>query len=222
MSADPVMPTKMQSSSLVELVGPLGPVGTLLPGEDGPGLCPIGLTFGLWLVAAVPLPAGRDPMIALSPVEGLEMDCAEVGEESITVHGGWSGPDVAKTPVVVAMVGMDTLPMGYDAPLDYVDGCPAWDSGYQRKIIDGMTVYYGGDLCDSDCLAYSVSVAKVFPGLPLVWGISANVSWGVLSDRSLFLSTFVLGGGGSVVIRRYYLVCMGQSGDRCFERYGQQ
>ena len=36
---------------------------------------------------------------------------AEVGEESIPVHGDWSGPDVAKTPAVVAMVGMDTRPM---------------------------------------------------------------------------------------------------------------
>ena len=25
-----------------------------------------------------------------------------------------------------------------------------WDSGYQREIIYGVTVYYGGDLCDSD------------------------------------------------------------------------
>ena len=63
-------------------------------------------------------------------MEGLERNCADVGEESITVHGGWSGPDVAKTPAVVAMVGMDTLPMRNDAPLDCVDECPAWDSGY--------------------------------------------------------------------------------------------
>ena len=46
------MPTRMQYSSIVELVGPLGPVGTLHPGEDGPGLCPIGLTIGLLPVAA--------------------------------------------------------------------------------------------------------------------------------------------------------------------------
>ena len=68
----------MQSSSIVELVGLLGHVVTLLPGEDGPGLCPIGLPVGLWPVAAVPFPAVRDPMIALSPVERLERDCAEV------------------------------------------------------------------------------------------------------------------------------------------------
>ena len=145
-SADPAMPTRMQYSSIVELVGPLGPVETLFPGEHGPGLCPIGLTVGLLPVAAVPLPAVRDPMIALSTVEGLERDCAEVGEESITVYGG---PDVAKTPAVVAMMGMGALPMRSDAPLDCADECPAWDSGYQREIIDDMTVYYGDDLYDS-------------------------------------------------------------------------
>ena len=91
-SANPAMPTRMQSSSMVELVGLLGPVGTLLPGEDGPGLCPIGLTVGLLPVAAVPLPAVWDPMIALSPVEGLERDCVKAGEESMALHGGfvWS------------------------------------------------------------------------------------------------------------------------------------
>ena len=52
-SADPVLPMRMQSSSIAELVGPLGPVGTLLPGEDGPGLCQIGLTVGRLPVAAV-------------------------------------------------------------------------------------------------------------------------------------------------------------------------
>ena len=26
----------------------------------------------------------------------------------------------------------------------------AWDSGYQHEIIDCVTVYYGGDLCDSE------------------------------------------------------------------------
>ena len=148
-SAEPVMLTRMRYSSIVELVGPLGPVETLLPGEHGPGLCPIGLTVGLLPVAAVPLPAVRDPMIVLSPVEGLERDCAEVGEESITVHGGWSGPDVARIPAVVAMVGMDALPMGNDAPLDCADGCPAWDGGCQREMVDGVTVCCGDDWCDS-------------------------------------------------------------------------
>ena len=83
-------------------------------------------------------------------MEGLERDCAEAGEESITVRGGWSVPDVARTPAVVAMVGMDAGPTTNDATLDCVDECAAWDSGYQCEIIDGVTVYYGGDLCNLD------------------------------------------------------------------------
>ena len=53
-------------------------------------------------------------------------------------------------PAVVTMVGMGALPRRNDDLLDCADECTAWDSGYQREIIDGMTVYYGGDLCDSD------------------------------------------------------------------------
>ena len=136
-------------------VGPAMPLGVLppsdsesvdpvTPGEDGQGLCPIVSTDDLLSVAAVPFPTMRDPI-----VEGLVVDCDDVGEESITVHGGWSGPEVTKTPAVVAMVGMEAVPMRNDDPLDYVDECTKWDSGYQCETIDGMTVYYGGDLCDS-------------------------------------------------------------------------
>ena len=53
---------------------------------------------------------------------------------------------------MVAMVGMDALPIRHDAPLHCVDGGTAWiaDNGYRCETIDGMTVYYGSDLCDSD------------------------------------------------------------------------
>ena len=47
----------------------------------------------------------------------------KAGEESITVHGGWSGPDVARTPAMVAMVGMEAGPTMNDATLDCVDEC---------------------------------------------------------------------------------------------------
>ena len=101
-------------------------------------------------VAAVPLPAVRDPMVAQSPVEGLVRECDDVTDESITVHGGWSDPEVVGTPAVVAMVGMDALPIRNDAPFDCGDGGTAWIADNQCEIIDGMTVDYGGNLCDSD------------------------------------------------------------------------
>ena len=122
---------------------------TLLPGVDGPGLCPIVLTIGLLPGAAVSLPAVWDPMIALSPVEGLKRACAEVGEKSIAVHGGWSGPDVARTPAVVAIVEMDALPMGNGAPSDCAVGCPAWDGGCQREMVDDGTICCDDGWCDS-------------------------------------------------------------------------
>ena len=102
-------------------------------------------------VAAVPLPAVRDPMVAQSPVEGLVRECDDVTEESITVHSGWSDSEVVRTPAVVAMVGMDALQIRNYALLDCVDGGTAWiaDNGYRCETIDGMTVYYGSDLCDS-------------------------------------------------------------------------
>ena len=128
------------------------PGGTLLPGEEGPGSGPSVPTDDLVSVAAVPLPAVRDPMVAQSPVEGLVRECDDVTEENITVHGGWSDPEVVGTPAMVAMVGMDAMPIRNDALLDCVDGGTAWiaDNGYRCETVDGMTVYYGSDLCDSD------------------------------------------------------------------------
>ena len=70
-SADPVIPTRMQSLFILQCADPLGPVGTLLPGEDGTGLCPIVPTDEMLSVVAVPLPAVRDSVITQLPVEEL-------------------------------------------------------------------------------------------------------------------------------------------------------
>ena len=61
------------------------------------------------------------------------------------VHGGWSGSNVAGTPTAVAMVDLRAGSTVTDVSSNGVDDCEDWDSGYQRKIIDGVTVYYGGD-----------------------------------------------------------------------------
>ena len=50
---------------------------------------------------------------------------------------------------MVAMVGMDALPIENDATLDYGDGDTAID-GYRCEIVDGMMAYYGGSPCDMD------------------------------------------------------------------------
>ena len=55
-------------------------------------------------------------------MEGIVGECDVVTDENITVHGGWSDPDVVGTPAVVAMVGMDALPIKNNAPFDCGDG----------------------------------------------------------------------------------------------------
>ena len=149
-SADPVVPTRMLSASVSECTGSLGPMGTLIPGEDGTGLVPIVLTDELLSVMTVPFPAERDHVITQLPVEGLVGKCRDVVYKNVTEHGGRSVPEVVETPAVVAMVGLDVKAMREDILLDRVDKCAEWDIRDQFETIDGMSVYYGGDLCDSD------------------------------------------------------------------------
>ena len=140
----------MLSSSVFEGAGPLGSVGTLLPGEDGTGLFPIVSTGELLSVVAVPFLAERDPAITQLPAEGLVGECSDVVYKSVTEHSGRSVPEVVETPAMVAMVGFDVRPMVEDTLLDRVDKCAEWVIRDQFQTIDGMPVYYGGDLCDSD------------------------------------------------------------------------
>ena len=59
-------------------------------------------------------------------------------------------PDVSDSRTVVAMVGLDTVWRGEGTPM-YCDGeCAEWDIRNEFETIDGMPVYYGGELCDSD------------------------------------------------------------------------
>ena len=120
-SADPVLPTRMLSSSDFECAGPLGPVGTLPPGDDGAGLFPIVPKSELLSVVAVPFPAERDPAVTRLPAEVLVGDCSDVIHRNVTEHSCRTVPEVVKNPVVVAMVGFDVMLMGEDTPLDYVD-----------------------------------------------------------------------------------------------------
>ena len=148
-SDDPVVPARILSSSVLERAGPRGPVEPLLPGKDGTGLFPTVTRGELLSVVAAPFPAGGDPAITQLPTEGMEGECSDVVNKSVTEHGGRSVPEVVITPAVVAMVGLDVMPMRGDTPLDRLDKCVEWDIRDQFETIDGMPVYYGGDLCDS-------------------------------------------------------------------------
>ena len=72
------------------------------------------------------------------------------GGECIDMYGRWSGSNVAGTPTAVAVVDLRAGSTVTDVSSNGVDDCEYWDSDYQREIIDGVTVYYGGDLCDSE------------------------------------------------------------------------
>ena len=72
------------------------------------------------------------------------------GGECIDMHGGLSGSNVAGTPAAVAVVDLRAGSTVTDVLSNGVDDCEDWDSSYQREIIDGVTVYYGGDLEESD------------------------------------------------------------------------
>ena len=51
---------------------------------------------------------------------------------------------------VVATVGLDTVRMGEETPMDCDGECAEWDIRNEFETINGMPVYYGGDLYDSD------------------------------------------------------------------------
>ena len=59
-------------------------------------------------------------------------------------------PDVIDSRDVVAMVGIDTVRMGVDAPMDCDSDCAERDILNEFETVDGKPVYYGGDLYDSD------------------------------------------------------------------------
>ena len=77
------------------------------------------------------------------------------GGECMDMHDGWSGSNVAGTHTAVAVVDLRAGSTVTDASSNGGDDGEDWDSGYQREIIDGVTVYSGGDLCDSDNLEES-------------------------------------------------------------------
>ena len=57
-------------------------------------------------------------------------------------------PDVTDSCDVVAMVGHDTVRRREEAPMDCDGECAEWDIRNEFETVDGMPVYYGGDLCD--------------------------------------------------------------------------
>ena len=68
----------------------------------------------------------------------------------ITVDICPAAPVVSDSRAVVAMVGLDMVRRREEAPMDCDGDCAEWDIRNKFETIDGMPVYYGGDLCNSD------------------------------------------------------------------------
>ena len=149
-SVGPMGPTGMLSSYVFECASPGGPVGKSLPCDGGTGLFPIIPTGELSSVEAVPFPGKRDPAITQLPAEMLVGDCGDVVNRDVTGNSCWAVPGGIGEPAVVAMIGLDVMPMGEGVQLHGADKCAEWDIRDEFETIDGMPVYYGGDLCTSD------------------------------------------------------------------------
>ena len=127
-----------------------GPCWVIAPRYDGTGLVSIARTGELSSVEAVPFPGERDPVIAHLPVKMLVGDCGQVGSRDVPGVSGQTVPGGLGDPAVVAMVGLDVMPMGGRIQLHEANRNAEWDICDEFETIDGMHVYCGGDLCDSD------------------------------------------------------------------------
>ena len=120
------------------------------PRYDGTGLVQIAPTGELLSVEAVPFPGKRNPNINQLPAEMLVGDCGEVGSRDVPGISCRTVPGGLGDPAVVAMIGLDVMPMGERIQLHRANMNAEWDIRDEFETIDGMPVDHGGDLCDSD------------------------------------------------------------------------
>ena len=75
-------------------------------------------------------------------------DCGDIVNRDVTGNSSWAVREGIGDPAVVAMIGLDAMPMREGIQLHGVDKCAEWDIRDEFETINGMSVYYGGDLCD--------------------------------------------------------------------------
>ena len=106
-------------------------------------------------------------------------DNRDVVDMDVTVEICQVVPDVSYSRAVVAMVGLDTERMGEET-VDCDGECAEWDIRNEFETVEGMPVYYGGDLYDSDDsdwedprdLAYAEHVVGITLMLRKEWNCS--------------------------------------------------
>ena len=121
------------------------------------------------LVSGTDCLASKDPVIAQLPADGLvvDMDVVDMDDVDMDVvdmdvvdldvvdmdvmeNDCLVVPDVNDSCAVVAMIGLDMVRRREETPMNWDGECAEWDIRNEFETIDGMPVYYGGDLCDSD------------------------------------------------------------------------
>ena len=142
---------------------PAGPVGTLSPSDFG-SVGPLGPVWTLSLSdrvgvlsPTVPIgepspvdPDGKDPVVVQLPAELSGWDPGSGVDADMAMDVRQVVPNVIDRCAVVAMVGISTTQMGEDAPMDCDCDCAEWDILNEFETVNGMPVYYCGDLYDSD------------------------------------------------------------------------
>ena len=155
----PAGPVGMLSPSDFSSVGPVGPVGTLslsdhvgvlfptVPdGKPSPVEPDRNPPAGLVPTVRTEFPDWKDPVVTQLPV----WNPGNMVDVDMTIDVRQAVPDVIDSHAVVAMVGFDTARMGADAPMDCDSDCAERDILNEFEIVDGMPVYYGGNLYNSD------------------------------------------------------------------------
>ena len=144
-------------------VGPVGPVGTLSLSDHVGVLSPtvpVGKPSPVVLDSDPPgvlvpaiwteFPDWRDPVVTQLPAELPVWNPGKVVDVDMAMDVRQAVPDVIDSRAMVAMVGIDTARMGEDAPMDCDSDCAERDILNESETVNGMPVYYGGDLYDSD------------------------------------------------------------------------
>ena len=82
----------------------------------------------------------------------VDMDVVDLDVLDMDVTGNYCpvAPDMNDSCAVVAMIGLDTVRRREKAPMNWDGECAEWDICNKFETINGMPVYYGGYLFDSD------------------------------------------------------------------------
>ena len=138
-------PNGTLSPSIQDGIGPVGPVGTLPPStQDSVGL--------VGLLGTLPpfTPSIGVPVLGRFNANGSGRDSRNVVEMETAGYEYLTAPAGGDGCAVVAMVGFHTDRTLEEAPMNCISNGPEWDIRNEFETVDGMPVYYGGDLCVSD------------------------------------------------------------------------